>query len=496
MILKPGTTVDRYEVEAWLGEGGMAVVYRVRHRALGSVHALKVLTGFGARARERLVREGRVQAALASPHIVTVTDLVDVDGSPGLVMQYVDGPTLEAALERERMSLATVEALFAGILAAVECAHAAGVVHRDLKPGNVFLARTASGPMARVADFGLARALRDERGPDDLTRTGMAMGTPSYMAPEQIRDARGADARADIFALGCLLYEMTTGKLAFPGEHPLEIFNAVVSGAYVPPLHVAPGLPARVDRTIRGALEVDVGRRIPDCATLREVLSGARGWGDTPAETVSAARAALALAEEYAREGERGWVSAGDVHRALVSLGRAEPAALPNEPRLRAAAAVRPVPTPAATALLRGHAEILEALCPRSFGSRDGSTTLDTTDKAPTGVLVLTGPEQGRWLAPVPGDHVGRHRSSDGPEQALYVDRAQGVDLVVHGRHLRWLGEGRIAALHGLRVVGVDDTRAVAAGEIVSVADGDEVWLSPATGLRLLATCPAWAAAP
>lgn len=277
MELAPGAEIDRYAVEALLGEGGMAVVYRVRHRTLGSLHALKVLTVTNPKLRDRLVREGRVQATLQHPNVVGVTDIIDVRGSPGLIMQFVDGPSLEAWLEQGLPELSEAERIFLGILDAVEAAHALGVVHRDLKPANVLLARTSAGLVPRVADFGIARALSEGEFMR-ATRTGAAMGTPSFMAPEQIRDARNVDHRADIFSLGCVLYEMVTGTPAFRGESVLDLFEAISAGRFLPPEEVVPSLPPALCTAIRGALVADRDRRIPDCGTLRAVIRGDRGW--------------------------------------------------------------------------------------------------------------------------------------------------------------------------------------------------------------------------
>src|SRR5688500_13232778 len=139
-MLAVGEEVDRYVVEALLGSGGMAVVYRVRHRTLATAHALKVLTNTVPQVRERLVAEGRIQAGLRHVNLVAVTDVLDVGGAPALLMDYVEGPALVAWIEeRGPLPLADVEAIFGGILAGVAMAHARGLVHRDLKPGNVLL---------------------------------------------------------------------------------------------------------------------------------------------------------------------------------------------------------------------------------------------------------------------------------------------------------------------------------------------------------------------
>jgi serine/threonine protein kinase len=144
-MLEPGQTHDRYSVEAMIGRGGMAVVYRVRHTSLGSHHALKVLTLGGPGVRERLMQEGRLQAQLRHPNIVAVTDVLEVGGNPALVLELVDGPTLDGWLDANpRPPLDIAEAMFRGVVNAVHAAHARGLVHRDLKPANVLLAPSAT----------------------------------------------------------------------------------------------------------------------------------------------------------------------------------------------------------------------------------------------------------------------------------------------------------------------------------------------------------------
>ncbi|MFZ5480497.1 MAG: serine/threonine-protein kinase, partial [Myxococcota bacterium] len=274
-MLQPGRVVDRYVIEAELGSGGMATVYKVRHARLRSVHALKVLKVQGSDLQARLVQEGQMQAQLRHPNIVAVTDVVDVDGAPGLVMDFVAGPPLDAWLrEQPRPSLAEALRIFGGIVDAVARAHREGLVHRDLKPGNVLLEDGDRGLVPKVSDFGLAKILADSGSPLTRTRSGVAVGTPQYMAPEQVRDASRVDQRADIFALGCILYELTCGRSPFAHSDLLSTMNAVVAGDFPPPKEVAPGLPENVRAAIEGCLVVDRDRRIPDCATLVGVLAG------------------------------------------------------------------------------------------------------------------------------------------------------------------------------------------------------------------------------
>ena len=281
MELDRGRVVDRYTIQRELGRGGMAVVYLVQHNTLDTLHALKVLTVGSTKIRDRLIQEGKVQAQLRHPNVVAVTDVLDVDGSPGLLMEYVEGPAMDAWMLGKRLDFDEAELMFLGILDGVQRAHQLGIVHRDLKPANVMLSEGPEGWVPKVADFGLAKALLEE-GDMQRTRTGMPMGTPSYMSPEQIRDAKGVDERTDIFAMGCILYELTCGQRAFFGQDMLEIFNAVASGRHTASRTLVPDLPARMEQAINGCLVVDRESRIPDCATLRRVLTGAQRWQITP----------------------------------------------------------------------------------------------------------------------------------------------------------------------------------------------------------------------
>ena len=224
MDLATGKTIEeRYTVQGLLGRGGMASVYLVHDTRLQVDVALKVLHVPAAAIRDRLVQEGRIQAALKHPNVLNVTDIVDVDGCPGLVMELVLGPSLDVLLAHCPLGAADAEALARGILAGVRAAHGAGVIHRDLKPGNVLLARVDDGLVPKVADFGLVKLLGPEGGSG--TRSGLPMGTPQYMAPEQIRGVGDIDQRADLFSLGALFYELFWGVKAFPGDDLLEVFT-------------------------------------------------------------------------------------------------------------------------------------------------------------------------------------------------------------------------------------------------------------------------------
>ena len=286
-MLEIGRQIERYEVEEALGEGGMAFVFKVRHLKLGTLHALKVLKVGGPAIQERLVREGKVQASLKHANILAVTDVIDVDGAPGLLMEYVGGGSLDQWLEGRRPTTAEAESIFRGILAGVGRAHKAGLIHRDLKPGNVLMEDGEDGFVPKVADFGLAKILADTGG-RNATRSGVGMGTPAYMSPEQIRDAKNVDGRADIFALGCILYELVCGSSPFQRGDVLSIFAAIADGRYVPPEEHVPGLPGHLGAAMRACLHADRERRVADCAGLLAILNGKSpvpppGIGTSPA---------------------------------------------------------------------------------------------------------------------------------------------------------------------------------------------------------------------
>ncbi|MFK7929858.1 MAG: protein kinase, partial [Myxococcota bacterium] len=283
-MLKPGDILDHYIVEAIVGGGGMARVYRVRHRILDQTMALKVLEPEFVgkeRIRKRFLSEGRIMAQVRHPAIVMVTDAVvdPVRGVAGLVMEYVEGPDLQRVISRMKSPPAArfVRRIFLPVLDAVHHVHHEGVVHRDLKPANVLLSRDASGHWyPRVTDFGVAwmgtaASLRAGRPP---TRDGGLIGTPAYMSPEQARGTSKPDPRWDVWALGTVLYELATG-----GTHPFETgdeestLEAVRKGEYVPPEVVHPGMDPRIIAAINGALNPNINKRLPSTLAMVDLLA-------------------------------------------------------------------------------------------------------------------------------------------------------------------------------------------------------------------------------
>jgi serine/threonine-protein kinase len=271
-MLAPGDRIaDRYVVEALAGRGGMAVVYRVQHAQLGSTHALKLLAMKTKGMTRRLEQEGRIQARLRHPNILQVTDLVEHEGQVGLVMEWVESPALDDWLATNGpLPVEAALGLFAPVLSAVAAAHDLGILHRDLKPANIMLARGIGGYVPKVADFGIAKMVMDDA--PSRTVGGMPMGTPGYMAPEQIRSAKDVDVRADVFSLGAVLYSILTGKPPFEADEPFEAMEDTLAGKYAPLDGALPDCPPRVVAAVHRSLDPDPDKRFRDVRALGKEL--------------------------------------------------------------------------------------------------------------------------------------------------------------------------------------------------------------------------------
>lgn len=268
----PGDELDRYLLEAPLGSGAQGAVWLARHRALDSLHALKFVAINRETDRLRVRREGQVQARLDHQNVVPVTDSFEGPACVVLVMPYVAGPTLADWLTIHRPEPAQALALLEGILAGLAHAHAHGVVHRDLKPSNVLICDVDGALVPRIADFGIAR---DLDAPDTLTATGDTLGSIHYMAPEQALAARDADERADIFAVGCIGYELFAGSRAFAGSQLLDILAAKANGQFAPLSSREPRVPVVVAEAIEWCLRPRPEDRPESCDAVLAALRGA-----------------------------------------------------------------------------------------------------------------------------------------------------------------------------------------------------------------------------
>ena len=266
--LQPNTLLGPYRITGVLGAGGMGCVYRAEDTRLGRTVALKLLRSSAALSppmRQRFEREARAISALNHPHICALYDIGNQGDASFLVMEYVEGEALGARLRRVPLALAD----------ALETAHAKGIVHRDLKPENIML--TAAG--VKVLDFGLATApsASTAAGRETLTAEGTIVGTLAYMAPEQL-EGRECDSRTDIFAFGLVLYEMLTGRRAFPQETQAGLIAAIM--AEQPDFRALPALPnPQLERVLRTCVEKLPARRWHSAADLRRLLA----WCAEPA---------------------------------------------------------------------------------------------------------------------------------------------------------------------------------------------------------------------
>src|SRR6202023_1836512 len=237
MAILPGRRLGPYEILSAIGAGGMGEIYKARDTRLNRIVAIKVLPAHLAdrsESRERFEREARTIASLNHPHICTLHDIGQQDGTDFLVMEYLEGETLAQRLLKGALPLQQVLQYAIEIADALDKAHRKGVTHRDLKPGNIMLTKSGT----KLLDFGLAK-LKQEVAPatpvsqlptmtNAITGEGTILGTSQYMAPEQLEGGE-VDSRTDIFAFGAVVYEMATGKRAFVGKSQASVISAIMS---------------------------------------------------------------------------------------------------------------------------------------------------------------------------------------------------------------------------------------------------------------------------
>ncbi|MFP4566870.1 MAG: serine/threonine-protein kinase [Spirochaetaceae bacterium] len=323
--------IGKYRVVEQIASGGMGAVYKAEHPTLSRYVIIKKLTLRGdASMRERFRREAQIMMDFTSDYIVNVYDHFREGSSYYIVLEYVGGPSLETLLRKERYLPEHVALrIFRSSCRALHYAHERGVVHRDIKPGNILISTDGH---VKLVDFGIA-SIHGGQSEDSLTREGMTLGTPSYMPPEQYADSRSVDKRADIYAMGVMLYEMTTGKKPFPNSISADAIRRIQQGKYTKPRKHNPKISATTQRLIRRCMRVNPERRfqsmddvlarldkafdrrvrVPDAQIIGDFLQGKR------AEMKSAGRgkrltAALAAVLVLLLAGAAGWAYLNGLH--------------------------------------------------------------------------------------------------------------------------------------------------------------------------------------
>ena len=441
---------DRYRIERQLGEGGMATVYLAEDIKHDRKVALKVLKPELAAVvgADRFLAEIKTTANLQHPHILALFDSGQVDGTVFYVMPFVDGESLRDRLDREKQLPIDVALSVAREVGdALQYAHAHGVIHRDIKPANILL----QGGHALVADFGIALAAAKTAG-SRMTETGMSLGTPTYMSPEQAMGERTLDARTDIYALGCVTYEMLTGDAPFTGSTAQAIVAKVLTEKPAPIRTQRDRVPEQVEDAVLTALEKLPADRFATAAEFVAALAGGEGTGSTAARTRARAAAARGVAGH--------WRTAAGV-LAVVSLA------------LAAVLLMRPGagPTPGIVRFEIHANEPVASLPVVIAGAPDGTSYVYCSsmgaallrrweDIAPT---PLGGPLRGCVAAAYAPD--GAHVAVIGVPASLQIFSARGDvsrrelrvaglgDVATNGGGLNWASDGQLYVASGTKVL-------------------------------------------
>lgn len=304
-----GTTLSgRYNITRQVGQGGMGAVYEATHALIGKRVAVKVLLDKYAK-REALVarleKEARLASSIGHEHIVDITDFgITEDGRNFVVMEYLEGESLAECLQREvRLPERRVLEIVQQATSALAAAHKKGVVHRDIKPENIFLLQRRDKDFVKVVDFGISKSLRDtdenEESKPRLTETGMVLGTPLYMSPEQARGDDELDHRVDVYALGVIMYETSTGRVPFQGTNYLSVISQVLSSSPMSPRQIVPALSEEFEAVVTRAMSKDREDRYPDCEAL---LADLNALLDDPSHSTERARITTPGAKRVSRK--------------------------------------------------------------------------------------------------------------------------------------------------------------------------------------------------
>jgi eukaryotic-like serine/threonine-protein kinase len=303
-----GTTVSHYRILEKLGEGGMGVVYKARDLRLDRFVCIKVLRAEQLKdesRKQRFVQEAKSASSLNHPNIITIHEIDQADGTDFIVMEFVAGKTLQQLIPSGGLPVADVLKYAIPIASALAAANAAGIIHRDIKPGNIMV---GSNGIVKVLDFGLAKLTAQEENADGVTQTlkaqteeGTVVGTAAYMSPEQAQ-GKTVDARSDIFSFGAVLYEMLSGHRAFQGANRMSTLASILQQEPKPLTEFDSRIPREVERIVVRCLRKDPDRRFQHMADLKVALEELKEESDS---------GKLTSAPPTAPTGGRKWLALG-----------------------------------------------------------------------------------------------------------------------------------------------------------------------------------------
>jgi len=275
----PGDIVaEKYELQRPLARGGMGQVWVAQNQLTERRVAIKFMLPELATSPDtvqRFFREAKASARIDHPSIVDVLDLGTLeDGAPFMVMEYLEGKSLEEVIDREPLAPIQAAAILLDVAHALAAAHAAGIVHRDLKPANIYIAKKGEQLVPKILDFGISKITSSIGNDVRMTRTGAVLGSPAYMSPEQARGRTDIDGRADVWAIGVILYEAVSGKLPFSGENYNQVMMAITLDPPTPLVEAAPSIDGEFAAIVEACLQKDRDQRPPSMDSIAALLDG------------------------------------------------------------------------------------------------------------------------------------------------------------------------------------------------------------------------------